>query len=527
VFAQFSGGSGTIGAPYQIANKMDLKNLSDSTIYWNNHFIQTANIDFSMSDFLSGGTFYYGGLGFKTIGNADTVFSGSYNGQGFIIDSLYINRPLEFHIGFLGSIDNSSISNINLSNVAITSISNMGGLVGFVDNNSIISNCTCTGQLTASNGVIGGLIGMLQNSTVSQCNASCTINANFACGGLIGINNLSNISNCYSNSIVNGNDNIGGFVGFNSGTIDECYSSGTVNGDYSIGGFAGWTYYHPISNSYTSATVNGNTRVGGFAGTSEEGNIINCYSSGNTIGTNDVGGFVGLDYLGIYDNDFWNTETSGQLTTAGNAAGINSLQMQTQTTFTDSTWDFISEITNGMDDIWQMGNCETNNSFPILAWQTLNPLPTTPTINASGNITFCDGGSVTINSSTGDNYLWSTGDTTSSIIVSDSDTVYVITESNEGCLSDTSNTIITSEIDCSGIEELENTVTIYPNPTSDFIMINTNGTIENIKLYNALGKMIGTYYNQHIIQVSELNSGIYLVEINIKDQKIIERIIKK
>ena len=48
---------------------------------------------------------------------------------------------------------------------------------------------------------------------------------------------------------------------------------------------------------------------------------------------------------------------------------------------------------------------------------TVNALPATPTITASGPTTFCAGGSVTLTSSAGSSYLWSNGATTSSILV--------------------------------------------------------------------------------------------------------------
>jgi len=51
---------------------------------------------------------------------------------------------------------------------------------------------------------------------------------------------------------------------------------------------------------------------------------------------------------------------------------------------------------------------------------TVNALPAAPTITASGPTTFCIGGSVTLTSSAGTSYLWSTGATTQSINVTTS-----------------------------------------------------------------------------------------------------------
>jgi hypothetical protein len=83
---------------------------------------------------------------------------------------------------------------------------------------------------------------------------------------------------------------------------------------------------------------------------------------------------------------------------------------------------------------------------------TVNALPATPTITASGPLTFCAGGSVTLTSSLGSSYLWSTGTTTASITpaVSGSYTVQVTNAS--GCQSAASAATVV-------------TVNVLPSPT--------------------------------------------------------------
>jgi len=65
---------------------------------------------------------------------------------------------------------------------------------------------------------------------------------------------------------------------------------------------------------------------------------------------------------------------------------------------------------------------------------TVNPLPGTPTISASGVTTFCDGGSVTLTSSAATGNIWSNGQTTQSITVSDSG-AYSVSVNNGTCTS--------------------------------------------------------------------------------------------
>ena len=84
------------------------------------------------------------------------------------------------------------------------------------------------------------------------------------------------------------------------------------------------------------------------------------------------------------------------------------------------------------------GTCSSTVSIQI----TVIPPLTAPIITASGPITFCTGGSVTLSSnySTGNN--WSTGETSQSITVSSSSTI-TLTISNNGCSSPSTSMIIT------------------------------------------------------------------------------------
>ena len=84
------------------------------------------------------------------------------------------------------------------------------------------------------------------------------------------------------------------------------------------------------------------------------------------------------------------------------------------------------------------GTCSSTESIQI----TVIPPLTAPIITASGPITFCTGGSVTLSSnySTGNN--WSTGETSQSITVSSSSTI-TLTISNNGCSSPSTSMIIT------------------------------------------------------------------------------------
>lgn len=74
----------------------------------------------------------------------------------------------------------------------------------------------------------------------------------------------------------------------------------------------------------------------------------------------------------------------------------------------------------------------------------------------------------------------------------------------------------------------ESSVNIYPNPVNNKLFVSTNSKIEAISIYTITGVMV---YNEkisnNVIDVTNLNSGIYFVKINTKEGEIIERFVKK
>jgi len=301
-------GDGTINNPYQISTLENLYWLATNQNVWSSYFSQTVDIDATAtSSWIDGG--------WKPIGNTVMNFAGHYNGNDFKITSLYLNRNTANYCGLFGIVANSN------------GIQNLG-----------IEKCDITG-----NDFVGGLIGYSINNTISNCYSSGTISGNNYTGGIIGYNgSASNISNCYSNGQVTGKKSvIGGFIGCNSNnTVKNCYSKSSVTGIDTIGGFIGKNITSTVNYCYSIGYISGNTILGG---------LIGCNS--------------GITVL----NSFWNTSTSGMSTSAGGVGKTTSL-IKTLSTFTNQTWDFVDETTNGTFDYWAI-NTVNNNGYPYLTWQ--------------------------------------------------------------------------------------------------------------------------------------------------------------
>jgi hypothetical protein len=380
-------GDGSSGNPYQIATLENLYWIADQV---NNHaltsqeFIQTADIDASATStwFSNGSGGYYGWtpIGYSYMEGADermVNFVGRYNGQGHRIDGLYINRQAINHVGLFGCISGSIIENIGVTNVNI-----VGG-----DHN------------------IGGLTGYAEGSTISYCYASGTIRGYSNVGGLIGLDGgysvylFYGITNCYSSGIVSSTsdgipvdgfvgDKIGGLVGSNFGaSICKSFSTASVTGDAELGGLIGYNYTtgtNEITNCYSTGPVarsSGATSdtIGGFIGYNIGFSIGYCYSTGSVtfIGASNPtnNGMIGKENGGAYTHNFWDTQTSGQSSTAegelpDGSVGKTTAEMKTLTTFTNAStlWDFVGESTNGTNDYWNM-DATYNNGYPFQSWQ--------------------------------------------------------------------------------------------------------------------------------------------------------------
>lgn len=116
------------------------------------HYIQVADIDASETENWNDGE------GFEPIGDFDNTFTGWYNGNGYKIKNLNINRPGEDGIGLFGWAGGGEITNVILENVNITGGDMTGGMVGRLTRGKI-SNSQVTGAVSGRDQV-GGLVGL-------------------------------------------------------------------------------------------------------------------------------------------------------------------------------------------------------------------------------------------------------------------------------------------------------------------------------------------------------------------------------
>lgn len=71
-------------------------------------------------------------------------------------------------------------------------------------------------------------------------------------------------------------------------------------------------------------------------------------------------------------------------------------------------------------------------------------------------------------------------------------------------------------------------VAVYPNPTSDFIMVTSQSSIAQIEVYSYIGQLVKKNTNQNRIDISSLKTGIYFIKIkDINGNFATEKVLKK
>ena len=224
------------------------------------------------------------GEGFIPIGTgwwADQ-FQGTFDGQGYVISNLYINRPSSNFQGLFGSIRTGSgtfIKNVGLIDCEIYGNERVGTLIGL--NRGILSNSFATGEITG----------------------------NYATGGLVGESDTL-IENCYSKMTITVSSNNGGIVGNSTSTINKCYHSGLITG--SAGTKNGISSSGTVTNSFwdTETSLTSTSDGGGTGKTTSEMKDLSTYTDTTTTGLDDPWDFVSNPNDDVSTDDIWNILSS-------------------------------------------------------------------------------------------------------------------------------------------------------------------------------------------------------------------------
>jgi len=189
--------------------------------------------------------------------------------------------------------------------------------------------------------------------------------------------------------------------------------------------------------------------------------------------------------------------------------------------------------------------CGTITSNAVILTLATSP---TATITPSGAVTICSGSNITLQANTGNfSYQWKKGTadiagaSNSSLLVTAKGNYKVaITDNTSGCSKTSAATKVTVQackLNSDGEDGLQQSLTIYPNPTSGDLTVsfNLSSSVDEegiIIVKNLLGQtaysstvLFHSGDNEFLLNLGDLDSGIYLLELEVEGNMYLAKVI--
>jgi len=208
----YTRGSGTEEDPYLVSNLEQLDAIRHNL---NKHFVQIANLDIGNEEWEPIGEVY-------ADDTPDEPFNGSYDGNGYFIKNVKVDKPLQISVGLFSFVgENGNIKNLEVSNYDLRGNDGVGAIIGL--NNGVISSSHVFNGKTKGNKYTGGIVGINNGTIINCCTQEETlVDGEKISGGLVGLNE-GEIRNSYSIAEVINNDLAGGLFGDNNGEVVASY----------------------------------------------------------------------------------------------------------------------------------------------------------------------------------------------------------------------------------------------------------------------------------------------------------------
>ena len=361
---RFSGGDGTVNAPYEIKTADDLFALAEAvnngTSYEDQYFRLTNDIDLKTN-----ASNPWTPIG-NSVGRGKPQFLGSFDGGGYTVSGLYVSVTTtpRLYNGLFGVVGNSyqtttaEVKNLQVEGKVYATMAGpyslyVGGITGFVGQGAKITDCSFQGTVEttatdqAATSYTGGIAGYnfygtiskcaVNNSTITGTNNSDNQASQSLAGGIAAFNVEGTIEEC---KVTGGSvstsgsmevSSVGGIAAANEGTVTECSNSASVTGNNALpiaqevslgsGGVVG-SNKHLVENCSNTGSVTGNGLfTGGVVGYNTTNGTLNgtisaSYNTGAVKGVDYVGGVVGNNHTVVKD-----CHNTGQVTSTGDYVG--------------------------------------------------------------------------------------------------------------------------------------------------------------------------------------------------------------
>ena len=288
---------------------------------WGYELINTLDFDTNTDGVIDENDAYWNeGDGWEPIGTSSSLsFQAIFDGNGYQIRNLYINRSSTNYVGLFGYISGESaqLRNIGLTGEMMRVVGNdyVGGLVGYAKNAARIEQSYVTGVVIGDD-YVGGLLGSLSiYGVISESFATGKVSGSTYVGGLVGHLSRSELTNSFASGSVEGNGGVGGLVAYFDyfSTLENSFAVGHVAGvSYGIGGLLGYSNSTTINSHWATDTT-------GQLNSERESELDNYFGSTlaelqcPTSSDNKDDCVISNTLYAGWDSSIWNFGTSTQL----------------------------------------------------------------------------------------------------------------------------------------------------------------------------------------------------------------------
>ena len=496
-------GTGVSSDPYLIETAENLAYLAEKV---NEGYQAQGSAVFRYTYFLLTDDLDLNNINWTPIGNVNMnmqgyYFAGIFDGWYHNIDHLKIQSSADVCGLFCGLggeqgpppgdrtgvIKHLSVTNGNI----ISTGTGVGGIVGAIAGEASVYQCSFSGTISVSNsgsycGAGGIAAAAAENAGIDECSFHGSITAT-------------------NNGGFTGAAGAGGIVGIamDNASISQCYNTGTITGS---------AFMLSVAAGIVGATLQENNV-----------SVRDCYNVG-TVNAGTKGGIFGMvspinptkNETSINVNNCFYLNTCGGTTNYGTS--MTSAEMQTE--------QFKNQI-DMSSHAFVMDN-GTNNGYPIhaltgfLLYEAKDVTAHSATLSANlhpGNASFSKAYFFYDNEA-GTYYheveIGTEGYVEAIIENLEPNTAYMFSMSAEysdgGFVGFSPYWFMT--LDNTGISEISNLdICIYPNPTSDFIFME-NIESQSVTIYSLDGKLVKTAEDTNVVDVRDLEKGMYLINID-------------
>lgn len=276
-------GAGTAYSPYLISSAADLRLLSDEcrngNIFKGKYFKMTNDIVINRNVLNVNGELNNSNNFERWIPigryskDYEYDFQGNFDGDGYTVSGIYINRPRLSHNGLFGSIEGTMKSPAVIKNLTVKDSyinCSSGALIAGSAGYTTIGNCYCYGYITGEY-----VAGISKGGTVERSDNYATVTGSHtACG----ICSRGTVFDCINYGNITGDD-VGG-IAYDGSQINNCINRGDI-----------------ISN---------NGAAGGIRSCMKSGTVKNCVNLGKVYSKGHAGALVGaITNSGIVQNNHY------------------------------------------------------------------------------------------------------------------------------------------------------------------------------------------------------------------------------